>query len=162
MDAFLNLLFTFPTIFFTGLLLLAAMLWLAIIVNQVKPWKIDKLLLENLGVDEKGYSQIPFIHRWQQAGVPLSVGWALWIVTSWLLSLMIVGVGYPYLPEDTIMVGVALGLLVIIPGIAAVITLKLLPLIKPYVDSWLTTQKQRLKALTDAEIQAAQAERHDS
>lgn len=156
MDAFISTLFTFPTIFFTGLLALAAMLWLAIIVNQVKPWTVDKLLKDSLGVDEQGLSNSPFVKRWQQAGIPLSVGWALWIVISWVLSMLVVGIGYAYLPDDALMIGVALGLLIVIPVVAALITLPLLPLLKPWVDSWLTTQKQRLEALNKEEASEQQ------
>lgn len=156
MSAFLNMLFTFPTIFFTGLLVLAAMLWLAIIVNQVKPWKIDKVLRDGLGVDDKGQSLSPFLRRWQRDGVPLSVGWALWIVISWLLSMGIVGLLYPYLPDEMLLLGVAIALLVVIPMLAAVITLMLLPSLKPWVDSWVSTQRQRLQALAEAEKRTRQ------
>ncbi|WP_422265034.1 hypothetical protein [Thiofilum sp.] len=154
MDAFLSILFTFPTIFFTGLLALAAMLWLAIIVNQVKAWQIDKVLRSSLGVNEQGQSLSPFLRRWQRAGVPLSVGWALWILMSWLISLITTYVLYPYLPDEIVTFGVAIALLMIIPVIAAAITLVLLPSLKPWVDSWVSTQRQRLQALAEAEERA--------
>ncbi|WP_020561230.1 hypothetical protein [Thiofilum flexile] len=156
MDAFLSIIFNFPTIFFTGLLALAAMLWLAIIVNKIKPWQLDKILRTALGVDEQGQSLSPFLRRWQRDGVPLSVGWSLWVVISWLLSGVITTLLYPYLTDKMVALGVAIILLVIIPILAAAPTLKLLPSLKPWVDSWVSTQKQRLQALMEAEERAKQ------
>lgn len=129
MAAFLQNIFMFPTIFYSGLLVLVALYWLSAIVGVVDIDSADA----DIDVDAEGNNGFlaNWLTRFKLDGIPLTLSLSLIILASWVLCFLAVHFIYPLLPETWVQIMVGFWVLVITPVLAAMLLSPLLQPLKP-------------------------------
>lgn len=130
MGAFIEGIFTFPTLFYGGLLCLVVLYWMAAIFGGMD---IDGLDIEvdtdSGSSDGSGISGL--LSKFKLDGIPLTLILSMVILASWVLCFLGVYFIYPLIPEGWIQVFIGFWLLVIAPVISAAIISPILQPFKP-------------------------------
>lgn len=129
MAAFVNNLFTFPTICFSGLLVLISLYWISAILGMVDIEILDGDLEIDAEADPAGLTG--WLHKFKLDGIPLTITLSFVTLAAWFISFLAVHFIYPHLPPNWIQLSVGLWILVLAPVIAALIVSPLLQPLKP-------------------------------
>ncbi|MGB0845352.1 MAG: hypothetical protein ACPGSM_01460 [Thiolinea sp.] len=129
MAGFIEGIFTFPTVFYGGLLVLVVLYWLSAIFGIAEVDSFDgDMDLEAEG-DASGLSG--WLTKFKLDGIPLTITLSLIILASWVLCFVAVHYIYHLLPAVWIKILVGFWLLLIAPVIAAVLISPILQPLKP-------------------------------
>ncbi len=139
MEAFTHNIFTFPTVFFSGLLVLVIIYWLSAMVGVVDIDSGDA----DLDADTDTGILGGWLSKFKLDGIPLTITLSFIILVSWVLCFLAVHFIYPMLPETWVQIMVGFWALVITPVVAALIISPLLQPLKPLF------KKQRVTSNTD-------------
>lgn len=127
MEAFTHNIFTFPTVFYSGLLALVTLYWFSAIVGVTDIDSGDA----DPGADTDTGVLGDWLSKFKLDGIPLTITLSCIILTSWILCFLAVHFIYPLLPETWIQIMVGFWVLIITPVIAALFISPLLQPIKP-------------------------------
>lgn len=108
MAEFLQTIFSFPTLVFTGLLALVLVYWLSAFIG-LADWDSD------IEADSELTMLPHWLNRFKWAGVPITLSLSFIILFSWVLSFLSVHFLYPHIPQPWLKVFIGLWLLVLIP-----------------------------------------------
>lgn len=108
MAEFLQTIFSFPTLVFTGLLALVLVYWLSAFIG-LADWDSD------IEADHELTMLPHWLNRFKWAGVPITLSLSFIILFSWVLSFLSVHFLYPRIPQPWLKVFIGLWLLILIP-----------------------------------------------
>lgn len=129
MEAFIQGIFTFPTVFFSGLLVLVVLYWLSSLLGMADLDILDGDADLDADGEASGFSS--WLIKFKLDGIPLSITISFIILVSWVLSFLAVYFIYPLVPEGWVQISLGIWLLVIIPVIAALLISPFLQPLKP-------------------------------
>ncbi len=129
MDTFLHNIFTFPTVFYSGLLVLVMLYWLSAVLGFADMDVFDG------DVDIDADSGAGFIATWltrfKLDGIPLTITLSFVILGAWMLSFLAVHFLYTLLPEGWVQIAIGFWVLLLAPVVAAIAVSPLLQPLKP-------------------------------
>lgn len=129
MGEFIQNIFTFPTVFYSGLLVLVVLYWLIAILGVVE---IDSLDSEwDLDSDTNVSFVATWLTKFRLDGIPLTITLSFIILVAWILCFLSVHFIYPMLPVGWIQIIMGFWVLVIAPVIAALAVSPFLQPLKP-------------------------------
>ncbi|MEZ5536788.1 MAG: DUF1449 family protein [Thiolinea sp.] len=133
MVAFIQNILMFPTVFYSGLLLLVILYWLSAVLGIVDIDVADADTDIDIDIDVDGDTGMAggWLTRFKLDGIPLTITLSLIILVSWVLCFLAVHFLYPLLPETWVQILVGFWVLVIAPVIAALFISPLLQPLKP-------------------------------
>lgn len=129
MDTFLHNVFTFPTVFYSGLLVLVVLYWLSAVVGFADVDVFDGDV--DLDVDADPGFIASWLTRFKLDGIPLTITLSFVILGAWILSFLAVHFLYPILPEGWVQIAIGFWVLLLAPVIAAILVSPLLQPLKP-------------------------------
>lgn len=144
MDIFFQIIFTFPTVFFTFLLALSAVYWLLTVLGFVG---IEALDLDLDGADSVASLNVfsGLLFRLGLNGVPVTIVISLISLIGWIFCFLAVYFVYPWIPVRWLQVIVGIPVIVMVLYFSALITAQLIKPLRPvFLASNQEVQKQIL------------------
>lgn len=142
MAAFIQNILTFPTVFYSGLLLLVVLYWLSAVLGVVD---IDSADVDaDLDADADTDVFAGWLSRFKLDGIPLTITLSFIVLVSWVICFLAIHFIYPLLPETWIQIMVGFWVLIIAPVIAALMVSPLLQPLKPLFRKQLVTSNTDL------------------
>lgn len=129
MEAFIQDIFTFPTIFYGGLLILVILYWLSAVVGVIDIEALEGDL--DIDTDSEASGLAGWLTKFKLDGIPLTMTASLVILVSWVLCFLAVHFIYPLLPGGWVQIAMGFWILLITPVIAAMLISPLLQPLKP-------------------------------
>nr|CAA6828784.1 MAG: Unknown protein [uncultured Thiotrichaceae bacterium] len=139
MEAFILNIFTFPTIFYSGLLVLVILYWFSAVAGIVDIDSADA----DIDADTSTNALGSWLSKFKLDGIPLTITLSLIVLFSWVLCFLAVHFFYPLLPETWVQIMMGAWALVISPVIAALMVSPLVQPLKPLF------KKQQVTSNTD-------------
>ncbi|PWQ98093.1 hypothetical protein [Leucothrix arctica] len=133
MSEFITGIFTFPTVFFSGLLVLVLFYWLTAVlgVSSFETAEGDVALDTDLDVSDTSFSIANLLSKFRLDGIPITISLSFIILASWVLSFLAVYFIYPVIPQGWIQIAVGFWILLLVPVLSATIVSPLLQPLKP-------------------------------
>lgn len=125
MYTFLQNSLTFPTVVYSGLLVIVLVYWLTAIMGIVD---IDLLEGDADGIADSTTDAGGWLHKFKLNGIPLTVSISFVILVSWVVCFLGVHWIYPMIDSEWIQIAIGFWLLVLTPFISIEI---IAPLLKP-------------------------------
>lgn len=127
MTDFLNNVFSFPTLFYTGLLIVTILYWVA------SSFGLGDLDITELEIDSSDISDgAGWLSKFKLDGIPLTVSISLVIFLSWVICFLVVHFYQDKIPEGWVQIFVGFWLIILMPVISAPIVGTLLTPLKPF------------------------------
>jgi len=132
--------FTFPTVFFSGLLVLVLLYWLVagFGLGDFESSEGDIALDTDLDVGESSISVSGLLSKFKLDGIPLTISLSFIILASWVLSFLAVYFIYPMLPSGWVQIAIGAWILLLAPVVSAIIVS---PLLQPFKSIFGKTTK---------------------
>lgn len=133
MTGFIAGIFTFPTVFYSGLLVLVLLYWLAASfgLGDLQGSDGDVVLDTDIDVAESSLSLNGLLTKFKLDGIPLTITLSFIVLASWVISFLAVYFIYPMLPSGWVQIAIGVWILLLAPILAAAIISPLLQPIKP-------------------------------
>ena len=129
MDMFLHNVFTFPTVFYSGLLVLVILYWLSAVIGLADMDLFDGDMDFDSDADIGGFAG--WLVRFKLDGIPLTITFSFVVLGAWILSFLAVHFLYPMLPEGWVQIAIGFWVLLLAPVIAAILISPFLQPLKP-------------------------------
>jgi hypothetical protein len=125
--------FTFPTVFYSGLLVLVVLYWLVASsgLGDFDSADSDLAIDTDLDIADSSLSVNGILAKFNLDGIPLTITLSFIILVSWILSFLAVFFIYPMLPAGWVQIAIGLWILVLAPVVAAIFVSPLLQPLKP-------------------------------
>ncbi len=146
MGGFIAGIFTFPTVFFSGLLVLVLLYWLVagFGLGDFESSEGDIALDTDLDVGESSISVSGLLSKFKLDGIPLTISLSFIILASWVLSFLAVYFIYPMLPSGWIQIAIGAWILLLAPVVSAIIVS---PLLQPFKSIFKKQPEKQAKDL---------------
>lgn len=133
MSGFITGIFTFPTVFFTGLLVLVLLYWLTAVlgISSFDTADGDVAFDTDLDITDAPFSIANLLSKFKLDGIPVTICLSFIILASWVVSFVAVHFLYPMIPEGWIQIAVGVWILLLSPVLSATIISPLLQPLKP-------------------------------
>jgi len=131
---FISGIFTFPTVFYSGLLVLVLLYWLmaGFGLGDFESSEGDVALDTDIDLDvESSLSMSGLLSKFKLDGIPITISLSFIILASWVISFLAVYFIYPMLPAGWVQIAIGAWILVLAPVIGAIIISPLLQPLKP-------------------------------
>jgi len=125
--------FTFPTVFYSGLLVLVLLYWLVagFGLGDFESSDGDVALDTDIDVGESSLSVSGLLSKFKLDGIPITISLSFIILASWVLSFLAVYFIYPIIPSGWVQIAIGVWILLLVPVVAAIIVSPLLQPLKP-------------------------------
>jgi len=125
--------FTFPTVFYSGLLILVLLYWLVagFGLGDFESSEGDVALDTDLDIGESSLSVSGLLSKFKLDGIPITISLSFVILGAWVLSFLVVYFIYPMLPSGWVKIAIGVWILVLAPVVAAILVSPLLQPLKP-------------------------------
>ena len=133
MSDFIAGIFTFPTVFYSGLLVLVLLYWLVagFGLGDFEGSEGDVALDTDLDIGESSLSVSSLLSKFKLDGIPITISLSFIILASWVLSFLAVYFIYPMLPSGWVQIAIGAWILILAPVVGAIIVSPLLQPLKP-------------------------------
>lgn len=133
MVGFITGIFTFPTVFYSGLLFLVLFYWLiaGFSLGDFESTEGDVALDTDLDVTDSSLSFTGLLSKFKLDGIPLTISLSFIILASWVISFLAVYFIYPMLPSGWVQIAIGVWILVLAPVVGATLISPLLQPLKP-------------------------------
>jgi hypothetical protein len=130
---FITGIFTFPTVFFSGLLVLVLFYWLTAVfgISSFETAEGDVAFDADLDASDGTFNIANLLSKFRLDGIPITISLSFIILASWVLSFLAVYFIYPVIPQGWIQISVGVWILLLAPVLAATIVSPLLQPLKP-------------------------------
>ncbi|MEZ5480371.1 MAG: hypothetical protein R3E95_23680, partial [Thiolinea sp.] len=130
MAAFLEIVFSFPTLVFSILLLVIMLYWLVALLGMMELDILDGDA--DLDSETEGGFFASWLSKFKLDGLPLTIILSAVTLVSWVLCVLAVHFIYPQIPESWVQMLLGGWLLAITPVVAALLVAPLLQPLKPF------------------------------
>jgi len=133
LSAFIANIFTFPTVFYSGLLFFVVLYWL---IAGFGILDIDALDGDvDFETGEQAAGSAGLLSKFKLEGIPLTISISFTVLASWVLSFLAVYFLFPLLPAGWIQIAVGFWILLLAPILAINIIAPLLKPLRPLFES---------------------------
>ncbi|WP_022951327.1 hypothetical protein [Leucothrix mucor] len=133
MSGFISGIFTFPTVFYSGLLILVVFYWLVASFGfgDFEGSDGDVAMDADLDVADSSLSISGLLAKFRLDGIPITISLSFIILASWALSFLAVYFIYPMLPTGWVQIAIGVWILLIAPIVGATLISPCLQPLKP-------------------------------